>query len=187
MIVQLFVICLGPICIPIWGLFPIVLLFLQKCYAYFKGEKVDFFNYSSVTKKNKENGDNKDGKETTKKAGNLRGTKRYTEVVVIDSDDKYHEILKTSKTLVVVDFTASWCGPCQQIYPQILELLKKIDSGKIIFYKIDIDEDDNDELCEQCEVKSVPSFLLFKKRNYVDRVQGAGINKIIELINTKCL
>lgn len=88
---------------------------------------------------------------------------------------------------IIFYFTASWCGPCQEIYPRLLELIKKIDSGKIIFYKIDIDEDDNDELCEKCQVKSVPSFLLFKKRNYIDRVQGADINKIIELINTKCL
>lgn len=103
----------------------------------------------------------------------------------IKGDDCYRALDKDQ--YIIFYFTASWCGPCQQIYPQIIELLKNIDSEKIIFYKIDIDEDDNDELCEKCQVKSVPSFLLFKKRNYIDRVQGANINNIIELINTKCL
>jgi thioredoxin 1 len=103
----------------------------------------------------------------------------------IQGDDCY-KVLDLEQYIIFY-FTASWCGPCQQIYPHLLELIKKIDPKKIIFYKIDIDEDENDELCEKCNVKSVPSFLLFKNRNYVERVQGADINKIIELINTKCL
>ena len=179
MIVQLFVICLGPICIPIWGLFPIVLLFLQKCYAYFKGEKVDFFNYSSVTKKNKENSDNKDGKETTKKAGNLRGTKRYTEVIVIDSDDKYHEILKTSKTLVVVDFTASWCGPCQQIKPAFKQFAKEYNAE---FLQVDVDE--FDDIAHDAEVNAMPTFQLYANGEKIDELVGANednLRKLIEL------
>jgi thiol-disulfide isomerase/thioredoxin len=79
-------------------------------------------------------------------------------------------------------FTASWCGPCQKIAPEIVNLSNELDPDKIRFFKIDIDEDDNNEICEKCEIKSVPSFLLFKKRTYIDRVQGASIGNIKEMI-----
>lgn len=100
----------------------------------------------------------------------------------ISGDECYRTLDDTSYILFY--FTASWCGPCQKIYPQIIKLeeeIKEICKGltdSIIFYKIDISDDDNQELCEKCNVTSVPSFLLFKKRNCIDRVSGADINKI---------
>ena len=86
-----------------------------------------------------------------------------------------------SDNYVLFYFTASWCGPCQRILPDLIDLEKKIKS-QIDVYKIDIDEDDNNELCEKCIVKSVPSFLLFKKRNCIDRVHGAKIEPLEKMI-----
>tara|TARA_Y100000389_G_scaffold65519_1_gene61580 strand:- start:132 stop:452 length:321 start_codon:yes stop_codon:yes gene_type:complete len=88
-----------------------------------------------------------------------------------------------NEQLILFYFTASWCGPCQKIYPHILEIIKQIDSNKLQIYKIDIDHDDNQELCEKCQIKSVPSFLLFKKRDCIGQCKGANIQNVIKLLN----
>ncbi len=86
------------------------------------------------------------------------------------------------KEYIFFYFTASWCGPCQAIAPEIKKLSEELDPNIIRFFKIDIDEDDNNELCDTCKIKSVPSFLLFKDRTYLNRVSGADINSIKKLI-----
>lgn len=80
-------------------------------------------------------------------------------------------------------FTAPWCVPCQKITPYFIQLMNTYDSSKILFYKIDIDKDENDEISNKCLVESVPSFLLFKDRNYKERVSGANLKKIKQMID----
>ena len=87
---------------------------------------------------------------------------------------------------IIFYFTASWCKPCQNIYPDLLKIIEKIDKNKILFYKIDIDENDNNEICEKCNVTSVPTFLLFRKRSLVTKSSGANINNVINMINNFC-
>ena len=70
--------------------------------------------------------------------------------------------LDTDKYILLF-FTASWCGPCKKIYPDLEELYKKLDKDLIEFYKIQIDDDDNEEICEIFKVESVPSFFLMKE------------------------
>ena len=84
-------------------------------------------------------------------------------------------------------FTAEWCGPCQEKYPNLLKLLETIDKTKIKMYKIDISEEENNEICEKCYIKSVPTFLLFKDRTYIDKVNGADIDKLLNMIKMKCV
>ena len=81
-------------------------------------------------------------------------------------------------------FTAKWCGPCQKIKPMILKLKEGLQTDKIKFYMIDIDE--NNELCEKCNVTSVPTFLLFRKRSLITKTSGANINNIINMVNNFC-
>jgi|TARA_B110000881_G_C18153327_1_gene307161 thioredoxin 1 len=86
------------------------------------------------------------------------------------------------KEYIFFYFTASWCGPCQAIAPEIKKLSEELDPNIIRFFKIDIDEDDNNEICDTCKIKSVPSFLLFKDRTYLNRVSGADIDSIKKLL-----
>ena len=81
-------------------------------------------------------------------------------------------------------FTASWCGPCQRIKPMITELQQGLKSDKIKFYMIDIDE--NDELCEKCNVTSVPTFILFKDKKEVGQCKGGNIVSVANLIKPYC-
>lgn len=56
----------------------------------------------------------------------------------------------------IVDFTATWCGPCQRIAPILDELAKEYD-GKIVVYKVDIDK--NQELAKAFGISSIPAIL----------------------------
>jgi thioredoxin 1 len=81
-------------------------------------------------------------------------------------------------------FTAKWCGPCQKIKPMILKLKEGLQTDKVKFYMIDIDE--NDELCEKCKVTSVPTFILFKNKKSLGQTKGANIVPVAELIKPYC-
>ena len=61
--------------------------------------------------------------------------------------------LKDKECYIFFYFTASWCGPCQKVYPDLLELIKTLDSSKVMIYKIDIDKEENNEICEKCQIK----------------------------------
>ena len=99
---------------------------------------------------------------------------------IIKGDDCFKTL--DLKQYIFYYFTAKWCGPCQAIAPEIEKLSEELNPEIIKFYKIDIDEDENDEICNKCDISSVPSFLLFKDRTYLDRVQGADINSIKKML-----
>ena len=86
-----------------------------------------------------------------------------------------------SKKLVLFYFTAAWCGPCKNITPSIEEISKKL-GEKIDFYKIAIDDDENEEICEKCQIKSVPTFILLKERNSLGIINGADLKNLLILI-----
>ena len=70
--------------------------------------------------------------------------------------------------LVLVDFYASWCGPCQMIMPVLDELQSELTDVKII--KVNVDANQN--LAQDYGVMGVPSLILFKNGNQVDQIQG---------------
>ncbi|XP_047324165.1 thioredoxin H1-like isoform X2 [Impatiens glandulifera] len=72
---------------------------------------------------------------------------------------------KESKKLVVVNFTATWCGPCKFIAPYYEELASKM--LEIIFLKIDVDE--LRSVADDFDVKAMPTFVFVKDGNIVDR------------------
>ena len=86
-----------------------------------------------------------------------------------------------SEKFILFYFTASWCGPCKKITPSIEEISNKL-SESIDFYKISIDDDANEEICEKCQIKSVPTFILLKNRNSLGVVNGADLKNLLILI-----
>lgn len=81
-------------------------------------------------------------------------------------------------------FTASWCAPCQRIKPMLIKLQEGLETNKLKMYMVDIDT--NDELCEKCNVTSVPTFILFKDKKEVGQCKGADITAVSKLIKPYC-
>jgi len=69
------------------------------------------------------------------------------------------ELIKEEKKIVLMDFAATWCGPCRLQDP-ILENLKKKFGDKVEFKKIDVDE--NDELAKKYAIHAVPTLIIEK-------------------------
>ena len=78
------------------------------------------------------------------------------------------EVLQSDKP-VVVDFSATWCGPCRQLSPIIEELAKEY-AGKVKVGKVDIDK--SQDLAAKYDIMSVPTVLFFKGGNKVDSLVG---------------
>ncbi|CAL0331890.1 unnamed protein product [Lupinus luteus] len=74
-----------------------------------------------------------------------------------------------SKKIIVVDFTASWCGPCRFIAPFLAELAKKFTD--VIFLKVDVDE--LKSVAQDWAVEAMPTFVFIKEGTIVGKVVGA--------------
>ena len=86
---------------------------------------------------------------------------------------------------ILLFFTASWCGPCKKIYPQLEELYNKLNTDLVEICKIQIDNDNNSEICDIFKVKSVPSFYLLKNKECINTLKGADINGVKKMLNIK--
>ncbi|GJM96943.1 hypothetical protein PR202_ga13827 [Eleusine coracana subsp. coracana] len=83
--------------------------------------------------------------------------------------DQQWEAHKSSGKLLVVDFSASWCGPCRFIEPAFKEMASRFTDA--IFVKIDVDE--LAEVARTWKVEAMPTFVLVKAGKEVSRVVGA--------------
>lgn len=80
------------------------------------------------------------------------------------------ESLKNGRLPLVVDFWATWCGPCRMVAPVIAELAKEYD-GQITVGKCDVEE--NEELAAEFGIRNIPTILFFKGGQVVDKIVGA--------------
>ena len=78
--------------------------------------------------------------------------------------------LKNGQLPFVIDFCATWCGPCRMLAPIIAELAKEYD-GKIVVGKCDVEE--NEDLAQEFGIRNIPTVLFFKGGEIVDKVVGA--------------
>ena len=89
-------------------------------------------------------------------------------------------VLRDKTCFVLLYFTASWCGPCQTIKPMIEKLSEGFDEAVLEIYLVDIDE--NDDLAGDLQVRSVPTFYLFKGKELQGRCAGADIGQVHRLL-----
>lgn len=87
----------------------------------------------------------------------------------VATNTNFQELLQDTK-LVIVDFWATWCGPCRMLSP-ILDEVEEEMAGEITVVKVNVD--DADEIAAQYRIMSIPTLLFVKNGQIVDKTVGA--------------
>ncbi|KAL3631110.1 hypothetical protein CASFOL_024094 [Castilleja foliolosa] len=112
---------------------------------------------------------------------NVSAPTKKGQVIAFHSSSKWKihfEASKQTSKLIVVDFTASWCKPCQHMQQAITEFAEKYND--VEFIKIDVDE--LDVVAQEFGVHAMPTFILIKKGKEVEKVVGAKKDELYKKI-----
>ena len=94
--------------------------------------------------------------------------------------EKFNEMIN-GEQLTLVDFFATWCGPCKMMHPILEQLMEKM-GDNIRILKVDVDK--NEALSMQYRIQSVPTLMLFKKGEMLWRQSGAmSLNDLMQKIS----
>ena len=85
--------------------------------------------------------------------------------------------MKAGNQPFVIDFWATWCGPCRLVAPIISELAEAYE-GKVIVGKCDVEE--NEDLAAEFGIRNIPTILFFKNGEVVDKLVGAQAKPKLE-------
>lgn len=94
---------------------------------------------------------------------------------IVLTDANFDETIQSDKP-VLVDFWAEWCGPCKMIGPAVEELANDYE-GKAVIAKLNVDE--NPQTTAKFGVRSIPTLLVFRKGQVVDKQVGAVPKSIL--------
>ncbi|XP_051983117.1 thioredoxin-like [Xyrauchen texanus] len=103
-------------------------------------------------------------------------------IIIIEDQDAFQKALvEAGDKLVVVDFTATWCGPCQKIAPFYQGLSENPANSNVVFLKVDVD--DAQDVAQYCEIKCMPTFHFYKNGKKVNDLSGSNQAKLEEMLN----
>lgn len=86
----------------------------------------------------------------------------------IMTNEEFDEVIG-EKDICVIDFSASWCGPCKMMAPILEDVADKY-KGKYYFYQIDVDSEEY--LAQRFQISAVPTIVVLKKGNEIGRTSG---------------
>merc|ERR1711993_139822 len=88
------------------------------------------------------------------------------------------QLAEAGEKLVVIDFYATWCGPCKVIAPQIEAMSKEM--AEVVFLKVDVDE--NEDAAQEYNISAMPTFIFIKNQAKVSDMMGANADKLKAMI-----
>ena len=101
---------------------------------------------------------------------------------VVKGDDCFR-MLDLKQHVLFYFGAEEWCGPCKEVGPKYEELSKEYQSDQIRFFKVSLNDEENKQFIHICDVRVIPTFILFKNRTFVDRIQGVDIDSLKTVIN----
>ena len=104
-------------------------------------------------------------------------------VLHIGSEEAFDQLI-AGETPVLVDFWATWCGPCRMIAPIVEEIANEY-AGKVVVAKVDVDE--QGELAQRYRIMNIPTLMLFRQGQLVDKAIGARPKAALEQMLNKAL
>ncbi|KIY72613.1 thioredoxin [Cylindrobasidium torrendii FP15055 ss-10] len=100
-------------------------------------------------------------------------------VAAISSLDEFHKLIN-SDTPAIIDFWATWCGPCRVISPILEKLSDVAEFSGVKFFKVDVDE--QEEISQEVGIRAMPTFVVFKNGEKIGELVGANPGGLQELV-----
>jgi thioredoxin 1 len=97
--------------------------------------------------------------------------------VIKITDESFDSVIKNLNQVIIVDFSAEWCGPCKLMSP-VVELIASQFGNKVVVGKLDIDKDG--ATATRFDIRNLPTFLFFKEGKLMDKVVGAVPKSVLE-------
>ncbi|GBP29667.1 Thioredoxin-2 [Eumeta japonica] len=102
-------------------------------------------------------------------------TSKKMSIHIKDSEDLKTRLSEAGEKLVVIDFMATWCGPCKMIGPKLEEMAAEM-ADSIVVLKVDVDE--CEDIAAEYDVNSMPTFVFLKQGKKVEEFSGANAEKL---------
>jgi len=95
------------------------------------------------------------------------------------SKEEFQQIIESEKNVILVDFWANWCGPCRTLGPILQDISDEVEDVTIL--KVNVDEGENAMLSAQFGIKGIPTVIVFRGGEQVDKF--VGLRKKDEIIS----